>query len=661
LRSQLAGLRRGRIRLRAVAAWSALGICLLSLLGLFFALDLIFALGITERCVVLLLALAAAIWAFRRFSLPLLRTREDEIEMALLVQRDQRIDSDLVAALQFEAPGAERHGSSQLQTAVIEYVAATGHGIELLDADLRRKTFRRLTLLSLLLSSAAMIAILSPGHASALLRRLALQEAHYPTRTTIEQVFVNHTLLLDRDTDGSRPRPSNGAEGRPLHFLVQCSGELPSQGTCQLLLLGESNRRSRLKLAALSLDERKSRLQSALQQLTGAIQQGLRQLPPPQFEEIKSLLAADAPAAAIAESLPAAAEAVSRTLETWPASASKTALLAGRLEQLHSSLEFKLTAGDAWTEPATIRMIPLPIVELQAEAVPPAYAAGQVEPQPASRQFALLEGSALRLAIRGMNEKRLQSAWIVLQGKRGLQKYDLQQGPASALVWSLPEKFPPLENIREELRFEIQVIDTDGLSLESPIRGTVRIRPDRPPAAVAGTIHKLVLPSGAPLIHYRATDDFGISRITLVVDLERAQDNARPAASAASAQAGSTAASAAPAAASAPAAPSRRYELLTAAAPVTKNQLPIIGKFPLPLADLPLSKGDRLKLTLEVTDYRGQNEQGTVPGVAFQADPLVLEVSDESGVLAAIAEADPASAERLSDLISRELNIGDVP
>jgi hypothetical protein len=39
----------------------------------------------------------------------------------------------------------------------------------------------------------------------------------------------------------------------------------------------------------------------------------------------------------------------------------------------------------------------------------------------------------------------------------------------------------------------------------------------------------------------------------------------------------------------------------------------------------------------------------------------VLEVSDEAGVLAAIAEADEQAAQALSELIQRQLGIGETP
>ena len=89
--------------------------------------------------------------------------------------------------------------------------------------------------------------------------------------------------------------------------------------------------------------------------------------------------------------------------------------------------------------------------------------------------------------------------------------------------------------------------------------------------------------------------------------------------------------------------------------------MPISGEYRLKLAKLPISpplaKGDRIKLVLEVVDYRGDQ-----PGVSYYSDPLVLEISDESGVLAAISEGgDPLTDQRLSDLIKRQLGIGESP
>jgi hypothetical protein len=74
-----------------------------------------------------------------------------------------------------------------------------------------------------------------------------------------------------------------------------------------------------------------------------------------------------------------------------------------------------------------------------------------------------------------------------------------------------------------------------------------------------------------------------------------------------------------------------------------------------------LEKGDRVRLTLEVVDYRGEDDEGLAVGESCLCDPLVLEISDESGVLAAISEADERSEQRLTDIIKRQLGIGETP
>jgi hypothetical protein len=104
-----------------------------------------------------------------------------------------------------------------------------------------------------------------------------------------------------------------------------------------------------------------------------------------------------------------------------------------------------------------------------------------------------------------------------------------------------------------------------------------------------------------------------------------------------------------------------RYEIHSKNEPLTGDRLPVQGKFPLSLSPLKLVKGDRIKIVLAVTDYRGENDAGQPVGTLFQSEPLVLEISDESGVLAAISEADLRSEERLTDIIKRQLGIGESP
>ena len=78
------------------------------------------------------------------------------------------------------------------------------------------------------------------------------------------------------------------------------------------------------------------------------------------------------------------------------------------------------------------------------------------------------------------------------------------------------------------------------------------------------------------------------------------------------------------------------------------------ARYAVDMSALELSKGDQVKLTIEAIDYRGET-----PGKATMSDAVVLDISDEAGVLAAITEADENSEERLTEVIKEQLGIGD--
>jgi hypothetical protein len=78
------------------------------------------------------------------------------------------------------------------------------------------------------------------------------------------------------------------------------------------------------------------------------------------------------------------------------------------------------------------------------------------------------------------------------------------------------------------------------------------------------------------------------------------------------------------------------------------------GTHALDLAPLKLKAGDRLTIAVEALDFRG-----TLPGKPALSEPLVFDVTDERGVLAAMAESDERSAEKLDAIIQRQLGIGE--
>ena len=620
LRSQLASLRRARSGVRGATAWSAVGVAALWALAALFLLDVTFELPVPQRVVVMLLAAAGVGWAFWRFTRPLMGASESEIDMALLVERQQEIDSDLVAALQFEGPDAPRWGSPQLESAVIDYVASVGRGINVFEGFSRQQMLRRGAILAVSLLVVVLTAVIAPAYVSAFANRLLLGSQHYPTATVIDRLAVNQRPVLASPAplpgqSGMRPAALKAAQGRPLAFRVEASGELPAKGTVRLRSLGASRSRTSFELT----------------------REG------------------------------------------------QSAVYRGELPRLLEPLTYQVFLGDAWTDPARLAMVPLPIVETQLMPTFPRYAAsGKDTFDPTGRQVSVLEGTSIDLAIECKNKKRLKSAWMTLKIGDQSQRRDLIQDDAEGHRWSLAKKDSPLTNIRQELRYEIQVIDEDELSLEAPIRGTIRIRPDRPPSGLADVVHKVVLPTAEPLIEYRATDDYGIAGLALVVEVERQatepqrgresiaaanQPNGEPSPQLTPDPVAGGGSAVAPGDSSpadmTPAAEvpveRHRFDVLRQSQPMTGERLPAQGKFALTLSPLKLIKGDRIKIVLEVADYRGENDAGQPVGTLFQSEPLVLEISDESGVLAAISEADQRSEERLTDIIKRQLGIGESP
>src|SRR5262245_52309171 len=102
LHAHLAALRRERWLLRVVRGGLALGALLLLALSVDFLLDWLCLFNRAQRAFVLVALGGLAVWGFRRFVWPALVASESDIDLALLVERQQGIDSDLVAALQFE-------------------------------------------------------------------------------------------------------------------------------------------------------------------------------------------------------------------------------------------------------------------------------------------------------------------------------------------------------------------------------------------------------------------------------------------------------------------------------------------------------------------------------------------------------------------------------
>lgn len=638
LRQRLAAL----VRRRSLAAWGAgLSAWLLAvgwiLLAVFF-LDWSLALDRLQRLLLLAVAVGGAAWTFRAWVLPLFGRHESEIDAALMVEKQQGIDSDLVAALQFEADPARDWGSPELRKAVVKYVAASAQEIDVFAGFSYGPFPRRAAFLAATALGVVALVLLAPGYLETFFARLALGSDHYPTGTQITQIVVNgRTIPLLRHRPDAKDAVVRLPYGLPLSIQASASGVLPLIGTARL--------RSTTTSQETTLD-----------------------------------LSPGAPAA--------------------DAAGKPVGQFGGSLPRFLESLTLRVEMGDAWTDSLTLEVLPPPEVDVKLTPHVPTYALKATSPDdapPGARSIAVVEGSSVDLQT--TSSKPLESATLTIEEA----VFALEPADASKKVWKLSAP-SPLAKVLTPLRYELQVRDTDGLGLEQPLQGFIRLKADRPPRCTAAMITLFVMPTAKPKISYGAADDFGIASLRLVQEVVRSTENSSNSGSEAvnrlqgegetsQAASGETPAVAqgsaaepdkekgsegttsgegsAPASAAAgtvddgapPAVPPVPAKPVDPDRVVIELPLPaggpppvVQGEWAVDLASLKLRKGDQVRLTLEAVDFRGGGEGSE--GVVVSSDPLLLQVTDERGVLAAMAEVDERSAKSLDAIIQRQLGIG---
>jgi len=75
------------------------------------------------------------------------------------------------------------------------------------------------------------------------------------------------------------------------------------------------------------------------------------------------------------------------------------------------------------------------------------------------------------------------------------------------------------------------------------------------------------------------------------------------------------------------------------------------------LSPLGAVKGDQIKVTLCATDFRGKQGRGK----STWSDPLVFQVTDEQGILAAMAEQERESLRHVETMIQTQISVGASP
>ena len=232
LRSELSRLRRKRAFVRWGSALCALTAILLWLLVAAFLGDWSFNLPTNGRTVLLVLWMLGGLWAVKKFAWPVICVRETTEDIALLVERQNHIDSDLVAALQFERPETKKWGSSRLADAVVDYVAEFSPSLNVFEGFSYQPLPKRAIGLGATFLLVAGSAIAFPGHASAFWNRFLLGSAHYPTKTQIESIRINgNNIPVFAERTSPRVRIPYG---QPITVEVDCDGEVPLSGSASL-------------------------------------------------------------------------------------------------------------------------------------------------------------------------------------------------------------------------------------------------------------------------------------------------------------------------------------------------------------------------------------------------------------------------------------------
>lgn len=471
LRSRLRRLAWRRWGMRWSAGFSAFLSVLLALAVFFFLLDWSLWMDRPQRAVAWLLVLGGIVVAWRRYVQPLMGYHENEIDMALLVERQQKIDSDLVAALQFESIHATQWGSAPLRQAVVDYVADFSKGLNVFEGLDTRLWRQRVLVLSLMLSCLVPLVLAFADFWAVFAQRAFFGSQHYPTRTRLVALVIHDQPILLRDNY----QPDTAARapfGQPLRFFVQAGGEIPAGGQIHLRAAGSES----ATLNLLPVEEPEATLPATIQSIANS-------------EDVST---------------------------TW---------FYAELPRLLYPLEYHLTLGDAYTDPGHIAVIPLPVVELEIIPVMPAYAIdkslspSQRDPWITGigmRQVTVLEGAGANLILRAGN-KPLRSVTMVHEQK----EYPLIADDESRRVWRLEEQQGPLQSLVGDTRFRVVVVDDDGLAPDPPVEGMLRVTPDRRPRASLAVATQVVLPVAKPSLVFGAADDFGVARANLQVQVSR--------------------------------------------------------------------------------------------------------------------------------------------
>jgi hypothetical protein len=410
-----------------------------------------------------------------------------------------------------------------------------------------------------------------PEYFYAYLNRMLLGSDQYPTDTQIVEVVVNGQAVIN-ETRLVIPELTS-PYGHPLTFEVQISGQTPSPTARNIRIQSlDGNVATEVRLSVV----------------------GHKGTSDQQFDADQKSTAKD------------------------------TALtLVGELPRLMDSVTIQVLIGDARSSQITVQATPLPVVETRLSVTPPEYVREVIAPLDATesqRALSVVEGSRVDLTVRSLN-KPLETVELTVNDS----DYRLTPRDAEKLEWTLDVLGTDFANISETIRYQIQATDSQGLQLENPIHGTIRLRTDQPPRLAISARTRNVVATAKPPIIWSASDDFGLSRVVARIQVAHADGEVSE----------------------------TEVEVATNSDDKAR-QTSLRGKYPLDLSSLKLVKGDELKVTFAAYDYRGDAE----PAISY-SEPIQFQLTDRQGILSGLLETDEESARQLDAIIRRELGIGD--
>ena len=290
-------------------------------------------------------------------------------------------------------------------------------------------------------------------------------------------------------------------------------------------------------------------------------------------------------------------------------------IYSARLDRALDEMYYSFFAGDAYTEPRRLRLIPLPVLQVALTVRLPEYAAGKFRLEgEGARQVTALEGS--RIGVRVSSDKPLAAASLQLpEGLTPLagRGRDFAHEPTAG---------SPLWAVKESLRFHVSATDEDGLAPESPPACVVQVRRDEPPRVAAASATTHVVPDARPAVRFQALDDFGLQAILVQRTVVRADGS------------------------------SQKAQPIEVAVAGRRDKAS--GTYRVNLEELKLAKGDQVLVRFEALDYRG-----ALPGQTGHSENLVFRVTDRAGVLQTMDELDSRMNDKLDEIIRAQLGIGD--